>query len=946
MANKDPVKQTKEQIKALNDLRKSQGDLNKEQRVMLDNLRKQLAILNNLDKRQAKLTKEGGVYADLSKQWATNALSQNKGQENLSKLQKGQMDMFQKALGGQLTSVKIGEQKANLEDEISTIGQNYFGKNQAHGVELQEQVKAMIEMLDHIEDVNQAYSGVNNKATELDKQMGPLKKGWEDVKAKVTDFTTMLWQNPVKTIIGTLVAGVVLLAKHFIGIFNSSMAMQKELGVGVGHAMDLNIATQEAAAGGFMYGEGIEEVSARASTLVEEWGVVNQETKNSIAAATELERHYGVSTTAAASLAQMMEATSTSTKDVLLSDMQGQMSELQKELFRSGKVMEEVASDTDFFAKFMKKGGKNVIKAAAFAKKLGMSMETISGSANALLDWEESINAEMEASVLLGREVNMERARELAFAGDLEGMQKEIMRQVGSEADFQRMNVVQREALAAAAGVTLTDLTKMVAAEAKLGKMTSKERKDQERNAKVTKNIQGLWSKIVGIFQTMYKKFITPIADKLLDMLGFTGGIGDDLTSQSGIWESIEAAIGKAFEWISGIVISVIDWFVALGTVGKNAFSLEVMFQNLWIKIVAIWDKFKGWLNTIGLIVAAVILLPPLFAAMGGGAAIAGGGIAAMGTALAGIGAAAVPIAIGIGILVLAMAGLALGIYLLAKAIEHGEKGIRIFADVVGGFILDVLGELTDMIVRLAPYVVSLAEIVGGVIIDAFTIFKDLVIGTVDALAGLVTALSEGIVNTFRELAAIGREGGLGMAAIGIAAIGVALLGFGVGGGIGAIAGAIGDFFGKSPVEKFKKFGELGPSLTQTGEAMRTLTTSMQNFKSIGIKDMASATQQLAKALTSLAKASHKVNKAQRAALRTQAMKGIGQWLGIIDEDAPNAPGGGGRGGGASTSTSADVAELQRAIKEQNAILQGMRNDAARHSRDNVGAVENAFKNQ
>jgi hypothetical protein len=176
MANKDPVKQTKEQIKALNDLRKSQGDLNKEQRVMLDNLRKQLAILNNLDKRQAKLTKEGGVYADLSKQWATNALSQNKGQENLSKLQKGQMDMFQKALGGQLTSVKIGEQKANLEDEISTIGQNYFGKNQAHGVELQEQVKAMIEMLDHIEDVNQAYSGVNNKATELDKQMGPLKK--------------------------------------------------------------------------------------------------------------------------------------------------------------------------------------------------------------------------------------------------------------------------------------------------------------------------------------------------------------------------------------------------------------------------------------------------------------------------------------------------------------------------------------------------------------------------------------------------------------------------------------------------------------------------------------------------------------------------------------------------------------------------------------------------
>ncbi len=935
MANKDPVKQTKEQIKALNDLRKSQGDLNKEQRVMLDNLRKQLAILNNLDKRQAKLTKEGGVYADLSKQWATNALSQNKGQENLSKLQKGQMDMFQKALGGQLTSVKIGEQKANLEDEISTIGQNYFGKNQAHGVELQEQVKAMIEMLDHIEDVNQAYSGVNNKATELDKQMGPLKKGWEDVKAKVTDFTTMLWQNPVKTIIGTLVAGVVLLAKHFIGIFNSSMAMQKELGVGVGHAMDLNIATQEAAAGGFMYGEGIEEVSARASTLVEEWGVINQETKNSIAAATELERHYGVSTTAAASLAQMMEATSTSTKDVLLSDMQGQMSELQKEGIPVGKVMEEVASDTDFFAKFMKKGGKNVIKAAAFAKKLGMSMETISGSANALLDWEESINAEMEASVLLGREVNMERARELAFAGDLEGMQKEIMRQVGSEADFQRMNVVQREALAAAAGVTLTDLTKMVAAEAKLGKMTSKERKDQERNAKVTKNIQGLWSKIVGIFQKMYKQFITPIANKLLEMLGFTGGLGSDLMGQAGIWESIETAVEKVFTWVSGLVMDTVGWFVALGTVENKGFSLEVMFQNLWGKIVAIWDKLKGWLVTIGLIYAAVVLIPPLFALMGGGAAAAGAGIAAMGAALGGIGAAAAPIAIGIGILVLAMAGLALGIYLLAKAIEHGEKGIRIFADVVGGFILDVLGELTDMIVRLAPHVIELAKVVGGVMVNAFTIFKDLVIGVIDAVAGFVTALSEGIVNTFKEFAAIGREGGLLAAAAGIGAIGLALAGFGGGGMIGGIASAIGDFFAGDPIEKFKRFGALGPGLDQTSKAMATLKTNMQNFQNIGIRDMADATNQLAKSLIALAKASHKINKANRATMRTEAWRTGLSAIGLVDNKPGDTKGGGGAG-------NSDYNEIVKLAREQNEIIRKMREDNLRYSKDNVSAIEGA----
>ena len=69
MANKDPVKQTKEQIKALNDLRKSQGDLNKEQRVMLDNLRKQLAILNNLDKLNPEVSSNSQNFIRLIPSW-------------------------------------------------------------------------------------------------------------------------------------------------------------------------------------------------------------------------------------------------------------------------------------------------------------------------------------------------------------------------------------------------------------------------------------------------------------------------------------------------------------------------------------------------------------------------------------------------------------------------------------------------------------------------------------------------------------------------------------------------------------------------------------------------------------------------------------------------------------------------------------------------------------
>ena len=55
MAKRDTVKLTKEQIKALNELRKSQGGLNLEQAKTLDNLREMLSQLTGLSKRQKNL---------------------------------------------------------------------------------------------------------------------------------------------------------------------------------------------------------------------------------------------------------------------------------------------------------------------------------------------------------------------------------------------------------------------------------------------------------------------------------------------------------------------------------------------------------------------------------------------------------------------------------------------------------------------------------------------------------------------------------------------------------------------------------------------------------------------------------------------------------------------------------------------------------------------------
>ena len=129
------------------------------------------------------------------------------------------------------------------------------------------------------------------------------------------------------------------------------------------------------------------------------------------------------------------------------------------------KVLQDVAGNTELFAKFAKDGGKNVLRAAVQARKLGLEIGDVASSMEGMLDFQGSLNAEVEASVMLGRNLNLQKARELALAGDIEGFQSEILKQVGSQAEFDKMNVLQKQALAKATGLTVEQLGKMVSKE-------------------------------------------------------------------------------------------------------------------------------------------------------------------------------------------------------------------------------------------------------------------------------------------------------------------------------------------------------------------------------------------------------------------------------------------------------------------------------------------------
>ena len=127
-----------------------------------------------------------------------------------------------------------------------------------------------------------------------------------------------------------------------------------------------------------------------------------------------------------------------------------------------GALMEDLAANTEAFALFGKEGGKNMIQAAGAAAKMGVSLKTMTGLADNLLDFENSINAEMELGAMLGKDINLDRARGLAFAGDLAGATQETLNALGGVDAFNKMDYFSKKKTAELMGTSVEELQKMV----------------------------------------------------------------------------------------------------------------------------------------------------------------------------------------------------------------------------------------------------------------------------------------------------------------------------------------------------------------------------------------------------------------------------------------------------------------------------------------------------
>ena len=292
--------------------------------------------------------------------------------------------------------------------------------------------------------------------------------------------------------------------------------------------------------------------------LNKQFGFITNFATDTLVTMTKLTEVVGVSSQSAGNLAAASEVTGTSFesnyKDVLatsyeLQRQSGVQMDLRDILEQTGKVTGTVRAN-------LGANPSQIAAAVTQAKLFGASLEQVANAGKSMLEFESSITAELEAELLLGRDINLERARAAALAGDQVTLAQELQKEAGNFSDFTKMNVIQQEALAKAMGMTSDQLADILFQQEVQGKSAKELRALGKEELADRLEAQDLQTKFNATVEKL-KAIFVDVAAALTPILSVLG--------------DVFSIVGKIFEFLSplmGTITGIATGFAVGGPVG------------------------------------------------------------------------------------------------------------------------------------------------------------------------------------------------------------------------------------------------------------------------------------------------------------------------------------------------------------------------------------------
>ena len=427
------------------------------------------------------------------------------------------------------------------------------------------------------------------------------------------EFAGILTKNIKESLSFTKLLELAILAvgKAMMFIDKTSGSIAKNLGIANTEARELVSEFNELSMNTMDVFVNTKDLSEAFSNLTQSLGVAKLASDAVLINFTKLVEQAGYSVEAATELTKLSAIQGTDSQGILENFLgQTEALNIQNGLQVSGKMLAESALKTSKATLLQLRGqGQSLAEAAFEAKKLGLELQQIEGIADSLLNIESSIAAEFEAEVMLGRQLNLERARYYALTNDIAGLANEIKKEAGSANEFAAMNRIEAEGLAKAFGMSREAMGEMLYEQEALSKLSGKANEDaqtrfnnlvrevglekakkqlgneQLANQMESANIQQRFQKALLKIQTLFLSLaepLMPVVDAFVGILGFVGGIVAKLTP-------FLKGVAAIFAVTKGIQLSILAINKGL-SIGNALTKIRLFFtkdlKNIALKII------------------------------------------------------------------------------------------------------------------------------------------------------------------------------------------------------------------------------------------------------------------------------------------------------------------------------------------------------------------------
>lgn len=284
------------------------------------------------------------------------------------------------------------------------------------------------------------------------------------------------------------------------------------------------------------------------------FGLIGKINADNVTTVSRLTNLVGLQGDEAAKINFLAESTGKATRDVYQTQVgiTQQISSQYGVQLNQKQVLKDLSQTSAYQLVLFKGSTDELGKTLAKARALGITLQDITKIQQSLLNFESSITAELEAELLLGKELNLEQARYYALTNNIGGLLEEINGQIGDFGDFTRLNYIQQESYANALGMSVEKMSDMLLLE------QYRDATQAEINASLTEEQQKRLETLT--IQEEFERITLRIKDRFTELMegsfgSFVKGIANVLSDTKSIGAIIGFLAGvQLIKMVAGIV--------------------------------------------------------------------------------------------------------------------------------------------------------------------------------------------------------------------------------------------------------------------------------------------------------------------------------------------------------------------------------------------------------